>query len=145
LWHWFDPRPTWRSVRASPAEHHALAAGIAVGVFIANLPLYPLQTVISLGVAKGLRLHPLSVVAGSQVSTPPMGFVLIGAAVWLGDALLGNAPVGPAAPASLWAVPGRVLLTWSVGGMVLGAVLAPLCYVAARMLFRSLCRGDGAR
>ena len=140
LWRWLDPRPSWRSLREDPSTHRRFAAGVAVGVFIATLPLYPLQTVISLGVARVLRLQPLSVVAGSQLSTPPVGVLLVGGSVWLGSLLLhGDGGVAPA-PTSLFSVPWRLLLAWSFGSVVLGALLAPIGYVAARVLLGSLLR-----
>jgi uncharacterized protein (DUF2062 family) len=65
-----------------------IAAGLAVGVFIANLPAYGLQSVLSLYSARRLHLHPLPVLLGSHLSTPPVGPLLIAAAIGLGHLIL---------------------------------------------------------
>src|SRR5438132_1578934 len=77
----------WRAVRDDPAQRSRFAAGLAVGVFIANLPLYGAQTLLSLYAARRLRLNPLTVVVGSHFSTPPIGPLLVAAAIALGHLL----------------------------------------------------------
>jgi uncharacterized protein (DUF2062 family) len=45
----------WRAIRDDPRERPRFAAGLAAGVFIANLPLYGIQTMLSLIVARRFR------------------------------------------------------------------------------------------
>src|SRR5205823_3555213 len=85
---WVSPRRAWRAVRDEPAERSRFAAGLAVGMFIANLPLYGVQTLLSLIAAKRLKLNPLTVVVGSHFSTPPIGPVLVAGAIMLGHLMI---------------------------------------------------------
>src|SRR5439155_8368432 len=81
---WLNPARLLRDLREQRLGAHETATGVAVGVFIGNLPLFGLQTILSLYTARRLHLHPLAVVAGSHISTPPFGPVLIAAAVGVG-------------------------------------------------------------
>ena len=85
---WLNPMPAIRQLREDDVGRVNAAAGLAVGAFIANLPAYGLQTVLSLYAARRLHLHPLSVVIGSHLSTPPVGPVLVAAAVTIGHLVL---------------------------------------------------------
>lgn len=142
LLEWVSPVAAWRQLRADEAGRETAAAGLAVGAFIANLPAYGLQTVLSLYFAKRLHLHPLAVVAGSQLSTPPVGPVLIALAVAVGHALLhGRLPAladyGPRiAQGGIWPVVGAFLLEWVVGALIVGLFCAVVTFSIATRLFR---------
>ncbi|CAN5555573.1 hypothetical protein BH10PLA1_BH10PLA1_23150 [soil metagenome] len=88
LLRWFNPMRAWRQVRDEPNGRSRFAAALALGVFIANLPLYGVQTVLGLYLARQLKLHPVPVVVGSHLSTPPVGPVLIVAGIMVGHFLL---------------------------------------------------------
>ena len=100
--------------------------------------LYGLQTILSLYTARRLHLHPLAVVAGSHVSTPPLGPVLIATAVGVGHWLLhGNWLQLPRWQATWqgWArVTGNLLLEWSLGSLLVGVVLAVAAFLVSRAL-----------
>ncbi len=85
---WFSPMKAWRAIRTNEEERKRFAAAIAVGIFIANLPIYGCQTVLSLIAARRLRLHPLAVIAGSHLSTPPFNAFLVCLAVIVGHWIL---------------------------------------------------------
>lgn len=150
-WHrlvrWINPVTAWRQVRDDTASRTRFAAGFAAGVFIASLPLYGVQTLLSLFVARCLRLHPLSVLAGSNVAFPPIGPLLIVGAIGLGHLLLHGAwpvmadynPARAGVNAVLW----PALREWAVGGIVLGAILASVAFVAVDCMLRVAASAGG--
>jgi uncharacterized protein (DUF2062 family) len=111
-----------------------------VGAFIANLPAYGFQTALSLYAARRLHLHPLSVVAGSHLSTPPVGPVLVAGAITLGHLVL-HAHLPTLATydvrvTGLWPLLRACFLEWTIGGVVLGLFSAWVTYLTSRLLFR---------
>jgi len=146
FFHWLSPFRAWRELRVGQAARRDFAAGLAIGAFIACLPIYGLQTVLSLYAARRLALHPLSVVAGSQLSAPPLGPVLSFVSLVLGHVLIS----GKLPDLSHWrniqlpqmsvAVCNSFLISWIVGGVVLGAVLAGIIYATASITFRLMFR-----
>jgi uncharacterized protein (DUF2062 family) len=137
---WIDPVDVWRQIRSDPVARSQVAIGFSIGAFIANLPIYGLQTLSCLYVARRLHLHPLPVVLGSQVSTPPLSPILIAAAIITGHAFLHGTWVQPADldPTSrgLATTVASTLLDWTVGGVVIGAVMAAASFLAARFVLR---------
>ena len=146
FFHWLSPFRAWRELRAEQAARRDFAAGLAIGAFIACLPIYGLQTVLSLYAARRLALHPLSVVAGSQLSAPPLGPVLSLVSLVLGHALIsGKVPDlthwrTPHLPAMSIAIFNSLFISWIVGGVVLGAVLAGIIYATASVTLRLMFR-----
>lgn len=49
---------------------HEIALGIAVGVFVAFIPLFGTHTVTAIGLASLLRVNTLIVLLGAQISNP---------------------------------------------------------------------------
>jgi len=137
---WASPLELWRQMRRRPQDRPALAAGVALGVFIANLPIYGLQTLTSVYLARRLHLHPMAVVVGSHFSTPPVGPALVVAAIWLGHLLLFGEPITAAsldvARNGLAPVAGRLLLEWTVGGVLLGLAFSLISFAAVLLLMR---------
>jgi uncharacterized protein (DUF2062 family) len=139
---WISPARAWRQLRREETGAHEMASGLAVGVFIGNLPLYGVQTILSLFAARKLRLHPLSVVAGSHISTPPVGPMLVALAIGVGHFLLHGKWLEMPAWQSTWLgwmdLFGRVMLEWSVGAVIVGMALAAATFVLAHTLLRYL-------
>lgn len=137
---WISPRQAWQQLRHDHSGRAMFATGLALGVFIANLPLYGLQTVMCLYAAKRLHLHPVSVVAGSQVSTPPVCFALAAGAIYLGHLILhGSLPTlggQTVTTASVAAMAPTLMLAWLVGAVLVGAVLAAATFFIALACFR---------
>ena len=137
---WMNPLRAWRELREGSIDRTEFAAALAVGVFVANLPAYPLQTLISLYVARRLHMNPLAVLVGSQISTPPIGVVLIVAGIYIGHLILHGAP--PPLPdfhsvRAIWQSLGRpLLIDWVVGGTLLGILMSGVAFVLANRLFR---------
>jgi uncharacterized protein (DUF2062 family) len=136
---WVSPKELFRMVRSHPEEQTMLAIAIAVGVFIANLPIYGMQTLLSLYLSRRWHLHPLAVVFGSYFSTPPIGPVLIAADVELGHILL----TGKLLQAKDFAITGtpimallnRTLIEWVLGSLLLGVILAIAAFLTILLLF----------
>ena len=137
---WLNPLRAWRELRQGEIGRTEIAAALSLGVFVANLPTYPFQTPLSLYLARRLHLNPLAVVAGSTISTPPLGVLLVVAAVYVCHVLLhGAAPSPPDLHSihSAWRTLGRsLLIDWAVGGALIGSMLAAIVFVLARVLFR---------
>jgi glycosyltransferase involved in cell wall biosynthesis len=139
---WISPARAWRGVRHDPAERPRFAAAFALGVFIANLPLYGFQTLLSFYAARRVRLNPLAIVAGSHLSTPPVGPMLIAAAITVGHWMLHGTPpalrdYAPSAGGYI-AMLRSLALEWVVGSVICGAVLAGAAFVITNWLLGRL-------
>jgi glycosyltransferase involved in cell wall biosynthesis len=142
LLQWISPIEAWKQLRRDQVGRTELAAGLAAGAFIANLPLYPIQTLFSVYAAKKLHLHPLTVVAGSQLSTPPIGPLLVLGGIIVGHiALHGKWPT-PEQYQFHWNFEGfhqlfrHMFFEWLLGGVILGAACAAVTFVVANLLFK---------
>ncbi|HWE01095.1 MAG TPA: DUF2062 domain-containing protein [Tepidisphaeraceae bacterium] len=139
FWQWCNPLRAWRELRRGGATRGEMAAAVAAGVFIGNLPAYGFQTILALYAARRLHLNPVAVVAGTQVSTPPLGPALNLAGAWLGHLLIHGqrlplAELNPFRHGFLArALP--FLLDWTVGSVVLGTATGIIAFVAAKLLF----------
>jgi 1-acyl-sn-glycerol-3-phosphate acyltransferase len=142
---WFSPRSAWHQMRGDSTCRRRFAAGLAVGVFVANLPLYGMQTIVSLFLARRLRLHPLSVVAGSNVSIPPVAPLLIAGGIVTGHLVLHGSWLSPQgfnlSRAGVAGVVLPLLGDWIVGGIVLGAILAGITFLIATFALRVVTPG----
>jgi uncharacterized protein (DUF2062 family) len=140
FWQWCNPLRAWRELRRGETSRGEMAAGVAAGVFIANLPAYGLQTFLALYFARRLHLNPVAVVAGTQASMPPLGPALNFAGIWLGYLMLHghSATLAEINPFQHdWmsrALP--FLLDWLVGSIVIGLAAAIVSFIAANLLFR---------
>lgn len=137
---WFSPRRAWRAMRCDPHERSKFAAGVAAGVFIANLPVYGGQTLLGLYAARRFRLNPLPVVLGSHLSMPPIGPVLIAVAIALGHwCTHGSLPPPAAFDPKVVGYVGllrSVLLEWTIGGILCGTLLAAVAFILMRLVLR---------
>jgi uncharacterized protein (DUF2062 family) len=140
FWQWCNPLRAWRELREGGTTRGEMAAGVAAGVFIANLPAYGFQTLLALYAARRLHFNPVAVVAGSQASMPPLGPALNLAGVWLGHLMVHGrrlplAQLNPFQHGFLSrALP--FLLDWLVGSVALGIVTGIVAFFAANLLFR---------
>jgi uncharacterized protein (DUF2062 family) len=146
LLYWFSPWRAWRELKVGEAARKSFAVGLAVGVFIACIPVYGLQTVLCLWAARKFKLHPLSVVAGSQVSAPPVGPVLGFVSILVGEVLItGKTPdvthwhlnQMPAMSIHLFSF---LAISWLLGGVILGLVLAGIAYVIFSIMLKLMFR-----
>ncbi len=107
----------------------ALAAAVALGIFLGCSPFYGFQTLLVLALAAAFRLNPGAAFLGSQVSFPPINFALVGAEVALGEWLrygrwsAPKAAVGTQWVGWLWH---HALVSWALGAVLIGGALAAL-------------------
>jgi uncharacterized protein (DUF2062 family) len=139
---WINPARAWREVRKDNVGRTEFAVGLALGVFIGNLPAYGLHTLLSLYTARRLHLHPLAVVFGSHVSTPPLGPLLVTVALTVGHMLMhGGALPAPAdfdvINRGVSSTLGPRLLEWAVGGLILGVAMAAVTFAATLLVLRA--------
>lgn len=52
----------WKKLFALKDSPHAIAGGVAIGVFVGFTPLWGIKTLLSLGLAYGLRCNPIAAV-----------------------------------------------------------------------------------
>ncbi len=138
---WWDiirslsPREMWRQLRADDLGRLSLAAGLSVGAFIANLPTFGLQTLLAIYAARRLHLHPLAVILGSFISTPPIGPVLIAMAIFVGHLVLhGSLPTFSyefVANAGVGEIFQQVIFEWFVGSLIVGTACMVLMFLSA--------------
>jgi uncharacterized protein (DUF2062 family) len=144
LLQWLSPAEAYRQLRQDDVAGPALGVALGIGVFIANLPFYGFQTIMGLYAARRLHLNPLAVVLGTQLSTPPVGPALIVSAIELGHLVLHGTFLG-ARDFDIWhrawgPLLGGTLMEWAVdwtvGGILLGAVLAVMTFFVSVGLCR---------
>ena len=131
--HWLNPITAWRQVRHTEGARTRFSAGFAIGIFIANLPLYGVQTLVGLYVARRFRLPPASLVAGVHINVPPIGPVMIACGIAVGHLILHGAWPHLSTYHMTGPQPYRILLPilleWIVGGTVLGIVTGAITFV----------------
>lgn len=135
---WLGPRRLMLMVRGDVRARERFAASVATGFFMATVPLYGIKTATCLWLSARFRLHPAVVIAISSLSTPPLGFVFLFPSVVVGYLLLhGDSPTALPGWSTVTLADIRALLAeWIVGSLVVGAVLAMLSYVLARLMLR---------
>ena len=99
--------------------------GVGLGGFIGSLPFFGFHALLALYFAKRLRLHPLTVVAGTQISMPPLSPLVIAASIWTGFVLLhfkmpALADFSTLSVSELFA---EVIVEWLLGSILVGIVL----------------------
>jgi uncharacterized protein (DUF2062 family) len=150
LAHWLSPFRAWRELRKAHTARSEFARGLAIGVFIACLPAYGVQSFLGLFAARRLNLNPLSVLTGTQLSWPPITPILIFLSVGIGHLLLhGSLPriegwtelkasMMSAVTVKMW------IGDWILGGFLLGLVLGILTYVGSLAMFRLMPTPEGS-
>lgn len=141
LKHWLHPGLWIRDTRRRKIGVIATSMGLALGVFIANMPAYGFQTLLAIVAARRFHLPPWPVVLGSQFSTPPLNVLLIAAAIFVGHWILhGSPPDLSLLRDPNWTITQvltRWLLEWVVGSIIVGCVCMVATFgVAAPILWR---------
>lgn len=137
---WMNPARCWRDLRGSQLGRLELATAIGLGAMIGATPFFGLHAAISAFVAWRLHLHPTAVVAGSQVSMPPLGVALAIASIKIGRFMLtGSLAIGPILEThdGLWKLAMCWLPAWMLGSLAVGLVLGVAAFGAVLMLGRA--------
>jgi uncharacterized protein (DUF2062 family) len=137
---WINPVDAWREMKRDPVGRETVAAGLAVGAWIGNLPAYGLHAFIGLYAARRLHQHPLAVVAGTQISTPPVGPILNAIAIAFGHLLLHGGLPSPddfnIRDLGFLEILRRMLLEWIVGAPVIGLGCAIVVFMISKRVLR---------
>ena len=138
--HWLNPVTAWRQVRHTEGARVRFSLGFAVGIFIANLPIYGLQSLTGLFVARKFRLSPLSVFAGVNVSVPPIGPIMIACGIAIGHLILhGSLPHWQnyhLNAGNLHQVLLPTIAEWLLGSVIFGAISGAVCFVVMDVMLR---------
>lgn len=138
LFAWFSPRALWRQIRSDPAGRSTVAMGVGLGGFIGSLPFFGLHALLALYFAKRLRLHPVTVVAGTQISMPPLSPLVIAASIWTGYAVL-HFKIPELAHFSTLSIPelfAEVIVEWLIGSILVGTVLGTIMGLATSLALK---------
>jgi uncharacterized protein (DUF2062 family) len=111
-------------LEGSPARN---AGALSLGIFLGCSPLYGFHSVLSIFLASIFRLNPLVALLGSQVSFPPLGALILGLEVALGEWLRyghWTLPAGADARELAAWVWQHALLSWALGSVLVGGGLA---------------------
>jgi uncharacterized protein (DUF2062 family) len=137
---WLNPVDAWRQARRDRVGREAFAAGLALGAFIGNLPTYGLHAFLGLYAARRLHMHPVPVVIGTHISTPPVGPVLNAVAIAVGHLILHRSL--PSAgdynfhDMGFLGVLRRMLLEWVIGSPIVGLVCTFFVFVISNRLLK---------
>lgn len=140
LWWWISPARLWAMVRGDEHAKKQLAASAGVGLFMAAAPFYGIKTALCLWISAKFRLHPAVVIAGSALSTPPVGLVFIFAGLVVGHlALHGSLPTHDQLPEWShmdWHHVWEWFWEWMLGGVIVGIVIGLVAYVVVKVALR---------
>ena len=114
---------------------HEIALGVAVGIFVAFIPLFGTHTIMAIALASLLRVNTLIVLLGTQISNPlTLPFQLFISAE-VGSVILNGKFVEIKFSHELSYLLGHYLLPIIVGGLILGIVGSGLSYVLVKEFF----------
>ena len=146
VWEWMSPFRIWREVRLVETARRDFAAGLAIGVFIACVPLYGLQTILGLFAAATIVAASASHPGRYPTFGPSICPRITVASVVLGHAIIsGKLPHLSDWHISHWpavsmATVNSFVISWLIGGVILGIILAGITYAIAfaamKLLFR---------
>ena len=102
---------------------------LGLGIFLGCSPLYGLHGLLAVFLATLFRLTPLIAVLGTQISIPPLGVVIVGSEVGLGEWIRyghWTLPAGADSRLLIRWVWDHALLSWAIGSVLIGPVAAVL-------------------
>ncbi len=137
LMRWFNPVRAWREVRNDPEGRQRFAFGLALGVFISNFPVYGIHTLLALYAAKKLKLHPVPLVVGSHLSTPPITAPMVILSIAFGHlAMYGEWPSLKSYHTDSWGAYVHLLQSvlgqFVIGSLIFGLILSAATYGITR-------------
>jgi len=120
------------TLKSSPRK---IAAGLAVGIFLAYTPTFGFQTILAIGCATLLRINPVSTVVGVYLTNIFTVAPIYALCYSVGRYLIGSEPLQNPAQFNSWvtflkAGP-RVIYTELIGGLVVGIITAIPAYFLA--------------
>ncbi len=121
-------------------EPSLTAAAVGIGVLIAFIPLYGLQTILAIYIARRLHLNIPLMVLATQISIPPLSIGIILISMIAGHLLLHGA-MPPVSPHSLgqhsaWHWLTTFTADLLVGGLACGLMAGTAALLTTRLIFR---------
>ena len=114
---------------------HEIALGVAVGIFVAFIPLFGTHTIMAIALASLLRVNTLIVLLGTQISNPlTLPFQLFISAE-VGSVILNGKFLEIKFSHELSYLLGHYLLPIIVGGLILGIVGSGVSYLLVKGFF----------
>lgn len=141
---WINPVRCWRDLQESRLGRLKVATALGFGAWIGTTPFFGMHTALSAYVAWRLHLHPAAVIAGSQVSIPPLGVAIGVVSVAVGHLLLTGSLPSPSQSEmhqGPWTIAAYLLPAWLLGSLVVGFVVGMIVFCAALVLGRAVGRG----
>jgi uncharacterized protein (DUF2062 family) len=114
---------------------HEIALGVAVGIFIAFIPLFGTHTITAIVLASLLRVNTLIVLLGTQISNPLTLPVQLFVSAEVGSVILNGKFLDITSSHELSYLLGHYLLPIIVGGLILGIVGSGLSYLLVKGFF----------
>jgi len=140
LWGWVSPFRAWRQLRKGSLKPMSVATALGVGVFIGCTPFFGVQLPLSVLVAHRLKLHPLAVVTGANISVPPIGVLIVIASIITGHWLLHGQMLDLSEldwqSSQIFQTAVKLLAQWLLGSVIVGGVLALLVFVISLCVLR---------
>jgi uncharacterized protein (DUF2062 family) len=140
-------RRSWRKILnlngCGAIESSLIAAAVGIGVLIAFIPVYGLQTILAVYIARRLHLNVPLLVVSTQVSMPPLSIVVILVSLICGHLIIHHSwpPISLAAlrQHSMWYWLGAFTGDLLLGGLICGLAAGTAALLTTRWLLR-LCR-----
>ncbi|MGC8559562.1 MAG: DUF2062 domain-containing protein [Phycisphaerae bacterium] len=142
-------RRNWRKILnlngCMPLESSLIAAAVGIGVLIAFIPAYGLQTILAIYIARRLHLNVPLMVLATQISIPPLSIGVILVSLMCGHLIIhGTWP-----PVSISALHQHTMWYWLaaftgdllLGGVVCGLIAGTISLLSTRMILRA-CRRE---
>ena len=114
---------------------HEIALGVAIGIFVAFIPLFGTHTVTAIALASLLRVNTLIVLLGTQISNPLTFPFQLFASAEIGSLILHGSFLEIKFSYEISALLSHYLLPIIIGGLVLGIVGSGVSYLLVKGFF----------
>ncbi len=113
-----------------------IAFGIAIGIFIAFVPMIGVHTIMAIGAAYLLRLNPAVVFLGTQISNPISFPFQIFVSAQAGSLLLRGSLLEIQFSKDIGVIVSYYLVPLLVGSLILGIITSLLSFILIKRFFR---------
>ncbi|TFG36874.1 MAG: DUF2062 domain-containing protein [Nitrospirales bacterium] len=114
---------------------HEIALGIAIGIFVAFIPLFGTHTVTAIALASLLRVNTLIVLLGTQLSNPLTFPFQLFASAEIGSLILHGRFLEIKFSYEISSLLSHYLLPIIIGGLVLGIIGSGVSYLLVKGFF----------
>ncbi len=134
-------RSCWRRFRLQmvrdPLPPQAVAGGWALGMFVGCSIPFGLQLIVSIPLAMMMRVSKIGATLGTFITNPLTIFFIYPAQTWcVYNLLFGNREMGELPTEwtreTVMSLSGPVIISFFLGGILLGLVLSPITYFLVR-------------